>query len=253
MIFRVGRARTDAPCQPVNRQAVDDWPRIIQNLLFPPTCLLCGDPGYAGRDLCRRCTDTLPYPEHACPVCGLPLAAPDPQPCGACQKQPPPFDRLIAALRYEEPARHLIQALKFRARYAHARLLGTLLAERVNNAPVRPEVIIPVPLHPARYRERTFNQSLEIARVVSRRTGIPLDYTACRRVRHTAAQTGLPAKERRRNIRKAFSVTTPLTYRHIAILDDVVTTAATVGELARTLRRAGADTITVWACARTAR
>lgn len=253
MIFRVGRTRAGTARQPVNRWVVDDWPQIIQNLLFPPTCLLCGDPGYAGRDLCRPCTDTLPFLEHACPVCGLPLAAPAPQPCGTCQKKPPPFDRLIAVLCYEEPARHLIQALKFRARYAHARLLGTLLAERVDSGPERPEVIIPVPLHPARYRERTFNQSLEIARWVSRHTGIPLDYAACRRVRHTTAQAGLPAKERRRNIRKAFSVTTPLPYRHIAILDDVVTTAATVGELARTLRRAGADTITVWACARTAR
>lgn len=250
MIHWSWREGAKKPCQPKNRDEVYHWPRIIQNLLFPATCLLCGDPGSDDRDLCQSCMDALPYLENGCPVCGLPLSGTALQPCGACQKKPPPFDRLVTVFRYEEPARHLIQSLKFRARYANARLLGSLLAERIAGAPERPEVIIPVPLHPARYRERSFNQSLEIARVVARQTGIPLDYAACRRVRPTAAQAGLHARERRRNIRKAFSVHTPLKYQHVAILDDVVTTAATVSELARVLRHAGVKTIAVWACAR---
>lgn len=230
---------------------VYNWPRIIQNLVFPPTCLLCGDPGAADRDACQPCTDALPWLGSACPICALPLSAAAPrQPCGACQRRHPPFDRVMAVFRYEEPVRHLIQGLKFNARYAHARLLGSLLADRVGQLTEPPEAIIPVPLHPARYRERGFNQSLEIARAVSGQTGIPTDHVLCRRIRRTNAQIGLTARERRRNIRSAFAVVKPLPYRHVALLDDVVTTGATVGELAKTLRRAGADRIEVWTCAR---
>lgn len=230
---------------------VYEWPRIIQNLVFPPTCLLCGDPGLGDRDICRACAAALPYLDSACPVCALPLPAAAPQqPCGACQQRRPPFNRMLAVFRYEEPARHLIQGLKFNARYAHARLLGALMADHVGRLTEPPEAIIPVPLHPSRYRERGFNQALEIARAVSGHTGIPVDHAACRRVLRTAAQTGLPARERRRNIRKAFAVVTPLPYRHVALLDDVVTTGATAGELATALRRAGAECIEVWACAR---
>ncbi len=251
MIHRIWRDWAAMARQPAFRDAVYRWPRIIPHVIFPPTCLLCGDPGAAGRDICGPCAGALPYLRHGCPVCGAPLPAPALQACGACQKRHPPFDRLTAALRYEATVPYLVQALKFRARYAHARLLGALLADCVSGLPDRPEVIIPVPLDSRRYRERQFNQSLEIARWVARQTGIPLDYSLCRRVRPTTAQARLSAKERRRNIRKAFSVTAPLPYRHVAILDDVVTTAATAGELAITLRRAGAVTIDVWACART--
>lgn len=158
---------------------------------------------------------------------------------------------MLAVFRYEEPVRYLIRGLKFNARYSHARLLGSLLADRVGRLTRPPEAIIPVPLHPSRYRERGFNQSLDIARAVARETGIPADPAACRRVLATNAQTGLTARERRRNIRRAFAVVKPLPYRHVAILDDVVTTGATAWELAKTLRRAGvAECIEVWACAR---
>ena len=171
-------------------------------------------------------------------------------PCGACQKHPPPYQSLQAAFRYEEPVRHLVQALKFGSRHAHARVLGVLLAEHILTAGTRPEVILPVPLSGPRYRARGFNQSLEIARSVARQTGIPLDLAACRRIRTTDAQARLSADERRRNIRDAFATPAVLPYRHVALLDDVVTTGATVGELAKTLRRSGVQRIDVWACAR---
>jgi ComF family protein len=249
-VFRICRQWLDNRHQPDCLTRVYDWPGIIQNLIYPPTCLLCGDPGADDRDLCQLCAAALPYLESACPVCGLPLAVPAQPSCGACQKQPPPFDRMVAAFHYEEPARHLIHSLKFGARYANARLLGSLLADRVTAAVDRPEVIMPVPLHPVRYRERGFNQSLEIARVLSQQTGIPLDCTACRRIRPTAPQTRLQADERRKNLRQAFGVMQPLTATHLAIVDDVVTTTATVGDMAKVLRRAGAQRIQVWACAR---
>ncbi len=229
---------------------MNNWRGIIQHWLFPPICLLCGGSGCAGRDLCQACAYALPRNAPACLRCALPLPYPSDEPCGLCQKHPPAFDRSIALFRYEEPVRHLIHALKFHHQYACANLLGDLLADAVNAQAVKPEVIIPVPLHSSRYRERGFNQSLEIARILSRRLVIPLDYRSCIRIHATQAQTQLDAKERARNLKKAFAVVKPMPYAHVAILDDVVTTGATVNELAKTLRQAGVQRIDVWACAR---
>jgi ComF family protein len=226
------------------------WPRIIQDWLYPPTCLLCGDPGDGGLDLCRPCADALPYIAAACPRCAAPLASPVPRLCGACQNQPPAFDAAFALFRYEEPVRHLILSLKFGARYPCARLLGTLLAERLGERTPLPDALIPVPLHAHRYRKRGFNQAAETARTLSRLLDIPLDPTACRRIRATDAQARLSGKARRKNLREAFAVRPGLAYRHVAIIDDVVTTGTTVNELAGTLRRAGVERIEVWACAR---
>ncbi|MGX2039081.1 ComF family protein [Methylocaldum sp. MU1018] len=229
---------------------MNKWSNIIQDWLYPPTCLLCGDPGRAGIDLCPDCLRSLPYNAVACPRCALPLESPAPQTCGSCQKKPPVFDAAFALFRYEEPVRHLIQSLKFGARYPCARLLGTLMAERLAALEEKPSVIVPVPLHRSRYRQRGFNQAIEIARTVSRRLHVPLDLNSCRRIRPTAAQTGLPAKQRRNNLRHAFAVEMPVEHRHAVILDDVMTTGATANELAGALRRAGVAKIDVWACAR---
>ncbi len=250
MIRRSWQEWTSNIRQLKNQERVYSWSRIIQNLAFPPTCLLCGDQGKEDRDLCRRCWETLPFLHNACPSCGLPLTQPGLPHCGACLKKPPPFDRMITAFRYEEPIRHLIQSLKYGSRHPNARLLSALLADRIEQTEKLPEAIIPVPLHPRRYQERRFNQALEIARLISMRLDLPLEYSICHRVRHTDAQARLHAKERFRNIRKSFTISRPFAHKHVALLDDVVTTGATVSELATELRRAGAEQIDVWACAR---
>jgi ComF family protein len=142
--------------------------------------------------------------------------------------------------------------VKFHGRLNHARLLGQMLAQAVQeHLPSAAQVLIPVPLHPARLASRGFNQSLEMARVVARVLGLPVDSRCCRRVLHTPPQTGLDEPARRRNIRGAFAAQTPLPWRRVAILDDVVTTGSTVSELALVLRRAGAESVEVWAVART--
>jgi ComF family protein len=132
-------------------------------------------------------------------------------------------------------------------------LLGRLLAEhlRGREAPL-PGLIVPVPLHRQRLRERGFNQALELARTVAAHLGVTLEPHCCTRVRATGAQTELTARERRTNVRGAFRMEAPLAARHVAILDDVVTTGSTVQEVARVLASAGAERIEVWACARAA-
>ena len=157
----------------------------------------------------------------------------------------------MAALRYRAPVAYLIQRLKFSGELGLAPLLADLLADRIRarDTPL-PELLLPVPLHPARLRERGFNQATQLARRLGGRLDIALDYRLCRRHRRTAPQSLLPVGERRGNMLGAFSVAGNVPAGHIAIVDDVMTTGHTVGELARQLRRAGAQCIEVWVIAR---
>lgn len=227
---------------------------VLSNLrafLYPSTCLLCQAQGDGNLDLCADCFKTLPRIDHPCPRCALPLPPGARGPCGGCQKKPPAFDAAVAVLRYESPVDWLTARLKFQGRLAHAQLLGHLLADDLIARGIgRPERIVPVPLHPRRLRERGFNQAREIARVVGRRLGVPVDARSLIRSRHTEAQMSLPARDRRKNVRGAFAVRAPLRARHVALIDDIVTTGSTVGEQARVLKRAGVETVQVWCCAR---
>lgn len=229
---------------------VYNWGRYIQWLL-PSHCILCGadDPG--GLSLCPDCRADLPWLARGCPHCALPLATPD-QPCGACQTRPPPFDATVALFHYAPPVDALIQQFKFGQGLHLARLFAGLLADRLADAP-RPDCILPVPLHPLRQRERGFNQALEIAHPLARRLGCRVDAASCVRTRATPPQAQLSAAQRRRNLRGAFAMARPLPGRHIALLDDVMTTGSTLATLASLLRRAGAERVDVWVCARTVR
>jgi ComF family protein len=222
--------------------------------LLPPTCALCGAPGWRGRDLCVGCASDLPANRVCCPRCARPLDGPLPlgAVCGACLRRPPPFERSLAALRYENPVPYLVGAAKFRGRLACVRLLGQLLLDAVQvRGLLPPEVLVPVPLHPVRLAERGYNQALEIARVLGGGLDLPLDGRCCHRATATPPQAGLDEAARQRNIRGVFAAQTPFPWSRVAIVDDVVTTGSTVSELARVLRRAGAREIEVWAAART--
>ncbi len=222
----------------------------LVDLAYPPTCLGCGAPGHGGVDLCAGCRADLPWIQRGCERCGVPLPAAAVTLCGACQQRPPPVDRAVVPLVYAPPVDGWIAALKFRAQLTVAPLLAALLAERLVGLSL-PQRIVPVPLHPRRLRERGFNQSVEIGRPLARWLGVELDGAGARRVRATPDQVGADARTRRRNVRGAFAVTGDLRGMHVAILDDVITTGATSAELARSLRRAGAARVEVWAVART--
>ncbi len=226
---------------------LDYWLKKLQFSLFPARCVLCGAPGQGQHDLCPDCRAGLPRNRHPCPICG--------QPGGllscTCHGHWP-FERTIAPLLYRHPVDMLVLRLKFSRQLPIAPLLGTLLAEQVSASGLAlPEAILPVPLHPSRLRERGFNQALEIARPLARQFALPLLDDHVRRLRPTVAQSTQNAQERQRNLRRAFVLDRPLPVRHIAIVDDVLTTGSTVSELATLLRRNGAESVQVWACART--
>lgn len=211
-------------------------------------CRFCASPGTAGMELCGPCAADLPWLDAHCWQCALPLSNAGERLCGGCLNRPPPFSRVLAPFRYTRPIDTLIKALKYGEDLAAARLLADLLAEHLRQRSVEaPEAVVPVPLHPLRLRERGFNQALELARSLD----APISTGTVRRIRDTAAQSSLGARDRRRNIRGAFRVTTVRMPAHIAVIDDVLTTGATVSELARTLRRAGAQRVEIWVVART--
>lgn len=221
-------------------------------MLYPPTCILCRAPGSDGLDLCGPCGDQLPHNRNACDRCALPLPEGQSGTCGHCQRHPPPFDLCHSALLYRDPVSQMIGGLKFNGRLHYGRVLGDLLVRSLQaRALPRPELLLPVPLHPERIRARGYNQALEIARWVARPLELPIDSGSCRRIRATVAQSDLPLDERRRNLRGAFALARPLPARHVALLDDVVTSGATVAELTRMLKGAGVARVDIWSVART--
>ena len=222
--------------------------------LFPARhtdCRLCSLPTDDASGLCRDCLADLPLNQYACPRCGAGLPNSVAIACGECQRHPPQFDSAHIPYRYAPPLIPFITGLKFHGRLAEARLLAELfLSSFTANTLPLPECLIPVPLHSRRLRERGFNQALELARLLSQRLHLPIENQFVQRRLHTQPQSELSGDIRRRNMRQAFQLKSPVLYRHVALIDDVVTTGSTVNELAQVLRRAGVEIIQVWAIAR---
>ncbi|KZC34712.1 competence protein ComF [Rhodanobacter sp. FW510-R12] len=223
--------------------------RALRRWLLPWRCLLCGAPGAAGADLCAECAAELPRNRSCCARCALPLAAPAAL-CGECQRRAPPWDAAWAPFRYGWPLDRLESRYKFSADLAAGRVLAQLWQREP--CPIRlPQLLLPVPLHHSRLRRRGYNQALELARSLARASGVPLRHDALLRRRSTTAQTELDALARRRNVHGAFALREGVALpAHVALLDDVMTTGATLAECARVLRRAGVQRIDVWALAR---
>jgi ComF family protein len=219
----------------------------LRQALSGQDCRLCGQDTRAS--LCPGCTADLPRLSAArCPSCALP--SPGGQICGRCVAEPPGFDATVAALAYGFPATRLIQDFKYAGAVGLARLLGGLLAKAVEPTSNRVDLVIPMPLAQARLKERGYNQALELARAlpVERRL---IDARAVERVIHGRPQAELPWRERRRNVRGAFRAGRRFDGLAVAVVDDVMTTGATLDELATTLKSAGAVRVENWVLART--
>lgn len=219
---------------------------------WPAHCLVCREAvETAGVDLCAACRHALPWQRHACPRCALPLGAPAPA-CGTCLRRPPPVTETRAVFRYEAPLDRLLPRLKFHDDLAAGRLCAALMADVLAAAP-RPDALVPLPLHRARLRARGFDQTLELVRPLARALALPLRDDLLVRGRATAPQSRLDAAARRRNLRGAFAVRDdrPLP-AHVALVDDVMTTGATLHAAADALLRAGVGRVDAWVCARVA-
>lgn len=222
--------------------------------VLPALCLVCGERAERAADLCAACRADLPWNDTACARCALPLPIAADR-CGACLDEPPPFSATWAALRYAAPIDRLLPRFKFHAGLAEGRLLVTLMREHLPPEALDAiDLVVPMPLHRARLGRRGYNQALELARPIAREAGLRLDGDALRRVRATPPQSELDAAQRRRNVRGAFVADAArVGSRGVLLVDDVITTGATVAEAASTLIGAGAREVRVLALARAPR
>ncbi|MBC7452653.1 MAG: ComF family protein [Massilia sp.] len=233
------------------------WPAALAGALLPCSCALC----HIGCDgpVCAGCQDRYAPPRLACcKRCANPMAAPDARwECGACQSGQPAFDATVAAAEYAAPLDQLVLELKFGGMLAiapwFARMMGAAVVARAGFE--LPNILCPVPLGPGRLVERGFNQALEIAKPLSKRLGIPLKAALAIRAQDTAAQSSVAPAQRRRNIRNAFIVAPDalalVRGQHIGVVDDVMTSGATLHELAATFKRFGAARVSNFVFART--
>lgn len=214
-------------------------------------CTLCGMPSGAAA-LCAPCWQDLPWlPRAVCPRCALPT--PGGAVCGACLQRSPHFDATRAALRYEFPLAELLHAYKYRSQIGLARAFVAMFSQCApqNIDPV--ETLVPLPVTRARMRERGFNQAAELAKLLGRQLNLPVDLRSLRKIRETRPQMALPWDERRANVRGAFACDAALAGKRVALIDDVMTTGASVDAASRALKRAGAKTVHVWVLARALR
>jgi ComF family protein len=221
--------------------------QALLRIVLPPRCLVCAEAGVDGLDLCAACRAGLPWNRDGCRRCAMPLPAG--RDCPRCLRQPPPWQRAQAAFRYGFPLDRLLPRFKFQGDLAAGALLATLMQWTLDPAQ-RPQALVPVPLHRSRLRERGYDQALELARALSRESGLPLLADRLQRVRRTGAQTELGASARRRNVLGAFALRPGAALpSHLALVDDVLTTGATAGECTQVLLAAGVERVDVWAVA----
>ena len=220
----------------------------IERILPAQPCVLCGSMSRNGL-WCAACDATLPYLNMPhCPVCALPT--PDGEVCGHCLAHPPLFTRTTAVFGYAFPLDKLIQAMKYGEQFAMAHAFAGKLAQCIAKNAL-PDYVLPMPLHPAKLRERGFNQSLLLAAKIAREHHLKLLPVVCQRVRDTPPQSALPWKERKSNMRNAFRCDMDLTGKRVALVDDVLTTGASLNALAKAVQKRGACEISTWVVART--
>ena len=231
--------------------SVSRWGRRWLDEVFPGRCQLCGCGVEYDGMLCAACKQDLPWLGHTCRQCAVPFRNMTQSLCGQCLSQAPFFDRVYSLFDYRRPVSGLIVALKFGQRLHLARLLGRLMIDdlvlRLDSAP---DFILPVPLHPRRLRERGFNQALELARSVGKRFDVEIRSAVVERSLHRPPQVALSRRQRLKNTRGVFRVRDGQLSGHALIVDDVMTTGATVNELARMLKRNGVHRVDVATLAR---
>lgn len=211
--------------------------------------MLCN--AYSGKKLlCPACYADLPWhKDEVCPICAIPTR--DAMVCGACLKSAPAFNATFAALSYQFPSDSLLQAYKYGEQLHLGSFFAQMLAEKVQRLSNKPDIVVAMPLHPHRLKERGFNQAAELARAVAKHLHLPLALNACHRIRETPPQAGLSLRDRAKNLRGAFTCTEEVAGKTVVLVDDIMTSGASLNELAGTFKKSGASEVICWVVART--
>ena len=237
-------------CQPRDKDQVYICLKNVQS------CILCDEPAEAEMPICVACEAEMPWLGEHCQTCALPLPEAG-LTCDGCLLEPPAYEQVAVPWRYDFPVDSLITRFKHNAKWPFGHLLADVLSQylqhRFDEDLPRPDALLPVPLAAKRLRQRGFNQAAMLARWLSKQLDLPCEENAVHRIQDTSAQQDLDAKARKRNLRNAFALTSDANVkgRHLALVDDVLTTGATAQALARLLMNAGAARVDVYCLART--
>ncbi|RTE65089.1 ComF family protein [Amphritea opalescens] len=229
------------------KQFKNNW--LLFNLNRP--CILCGIRPSTEAHLCQDCLDDLPWIGSACQRCAEPMHTDAALICPQCQKRSPSFNQVITSFEYRFPINQLVQLAKFNGQTHYLNPLAELLGRRVQTAP-KPDLIVPVPLHPKRLHERQYNQAALVAKHLARQLGVPYSNRLLVKTKNTRHQADLNRKMRRKNLKSSFQCrgTPPAS---IAVVDDVMTTGTTAAEISRILKQSGCQQVYIWVIARTAK
>jgi ComF family protein len=236
------------------KEIVNKWLKIIQQILglglsFPCHCVLCLQSSQRDFALCHDCEKTLPWLTQACPRCGLSFVESDI--CWRCHQNPFAFDSLQALFHYQWPVSAFVGDLKYKGHLHFVKMLASLMVSRLKA--VHPiDCVVGMPLHPQRQRQRGFNQTIELAKMVSKLCQLPLDRWSCTKILDLPAQASLPKSARTKNLSaKAFSIAPAFAAKHVLIIEDVVTTGQTVQAFTQALKIHGVTTVEIWSVCRT--
>lgn len=225
---------------------------FVKQVLFSRRCPICGQTSASSEEICRSCLNAIKTYSYYCDVCAHPIT--EKGICGACISTPRAYQRTYSMWVLDDSIKRLVYRLKYGKDLFVANLFANhfyrFIKTKYRKPGDWPIVIIPMPLHWRRHFVRRFNQSTEIAKVLSKYIDIKVDNDACARKKHTQYQASLPLKMRTKNVSHAFKVIKDTNYSHIAILDDVVTTGETVGSLSKALSKSGVQRIDIWSIAR---
>lgn len=228
--------------------------RLLQrqfDRLFAFDCQLCGKPAASDFELCEDCELDLPWLVNGCSLCCRPLpVGSGNEICGHCIDKTPVYSHAEVLFSYQGEVRERIAAMKFHRDTAATRLFGDLMARAAANRFANVDCVVPVPLHTSRQRQRGYNQSLELSRIIAQKSAWNVDHRLLKKAKKTLPQTGLSAASRVRNLKGAFVASEAAKGKKILLIDDVITTDSTVSECAKALLNKGAKEVSVLAIAR---
>ncbi len=218
-------------------------------LRLPSVCVLCHQYHQQSQAVCELCTELLIKIGASCQYCAFPLPDDKFLVCGFCCKERPPLDKTFVAYVFEEPLRTLLHDFKYKEAFYLGEFLAKLIIDALPVQNLQTQCLVPVPMHPKRLRQRGFNQSAELCKILAKKLNISYDLTLCKKLIHTKAQADLDSKQRRKNLRNVFQ-SKPSPYQHLTLIDDLMTTGSTANELARAFKQQGVERVDLWCCAR---
>lgn len=231
-----------------NRKKKDS--SLTYPLAFRKICDLCNLPFVGQHALCDPCIQLFPKINTPCLYCALPLPESQNRICGLCIQHPPQIYQTIIPYPFIEPLRNIIHQFKYHEGLHLSSALSHLIWQHVSLVE-KPQLLVPVPIHPKKLKERGFNQSILLTKHLSQWLNLPYDIHLCEKALHTPSQASLSAHTRKINLEYSFKVKKPVSYEHIALVDDVYTTGSTCLSLAAKLLASGAKKVEVWCIART--